>query len=322
MLEMFFTGFTFDTLLGLLSVIIGVLALIVGGKAYNNCRELKTTFKDKKKFADDSQDHSQQAGGDIINYAYDVNALATITNANFETALTKANEMFAEQNKANLQEIIEKTNKLIHDNKINLAGMTKIDWINVYFESAKNTSDTYMQNVWAQVLAKELESPGSFSYKTLDVLKNMSSNDFHLFEKLSMLEISGWILQEDLYSKHGVAYLELVRLSDYGLLNMGFSQNTYTIPPHETINLVYKTLLILMKNPTDEEIKINTSVFLLTSVATELLQVISNRFSEEYAKDCIKVLLKHNNQVNISLHRINYVTDKEINYQTEDLFIK
>ena len=57
-------------------------------------------------------------------------------------------------------------------------------------------------------------------------------------------------------------------------------------------------------------------------VETELLQVISNRFSEEYAKDCIKVLLKHNNQVNISLHRINYVTDKEINYQTEDLFIK
>ena len=240
----FFSHFSFDTLLGLLSVILGIIALFFGSKAYYDCRKMRTTFKDKKKFSDNSEDHSQQAGGDIINYAYDVNALATITNANFETALTKANEMFAEQNKANLQEIIEKTNKLIHDNKINLAGMTKIDWINVYFESAKNTSDTYMQNVWAQVLAKELESPGSFSYKTLDVLKNMSSNDFHLFEKLSMLEISGWILQEDLYSKHGVAYLELVRLSDYGFLNMGFSQNTYTIPPHETINLVYKTLLI------------------------------------------------------------------------------
>lgn len=37
--------------------------------------------------------------------------------------------------------IINETSRIVRENKINLGAYTKIDWINVYFEKAKNTSD-------------------------------------------------------------------------------------------------------------------------------------------------------------------------------------
>ena len=316
----FFQGFTLDTLLGCISCIIGVVALFIGTKAYKDCKIVKSSLNDHKEFKDNSFDYSQRAAGDIVNNNCDVEALVTLTAANFETSLKKAYSMFDLQTKTNLQQIIEKTEQIIQEQKPNLAGLTKLDWINIYFESAKNTSDKYMQDIWAKLLARELEYPGSFSYKTLDVLKNMSSDDFRRFEKLCTLEIEGWIFQEDIHSKNGLSYIELVKLNEYGLLNMGLLQNTYPIKPHEFYNLVYKSFLIRIENTSDEEISISHTVYLLSTVAKELFLVANFSSSEEYAKDCVEVLSKTNNNIKVTLHRINYRHENEINYQLDDLY--
>ena len=316
----FFQEFTLDTLLGCISCIIGIIALFVGSKAYNKCKIIETSLDDHKVFNDSSSDYSQRATGNIINNNYDVEALANLTASNFEACLKQIYSVFDQNTKTNMQQIIEQTKAIIQDQKPNIAGLTKIDWINIYFESAKNTSDEYMQGVWAKLLAKELEHPGSFCYKTLDVLKNMASEDFHSFEKLCVLEIEGWIFQEDIYGKYGLNYLELVKLSENGLLNMGLSQNTYTIPPHENANLIYKDYLIRIENTTDGETEIKISVYLLSTVAKELFAVVDSQCIEEYAKDCVRVLSKQNSSVKVSLHRINYRHGNEINYQLEALF--
>jgi len=310
----FFQGFTLDTLLGCISCVLGIIALLIGTKAYKECKVFESSLNDRKEFKDNSSDCSQRAAGDIINNTCDVEALTNLTAANFEASLKQAYSVFDQQAKNNLQQILEQTKRIIQEQKPNIAGLTKIDWINIYFESAKNTSDEYMQNIWALVLAKELESPGSFSYKSLDVLKNLSSDDFICFEKLCSLEINGWILQEDIHSKHGLSYLELVKLSEYGLLNMGLTQNTFTISAHSSINITYKQLLLLLENTTDDEISIAPSVFLLSSVAKELLTVANVSMDEEYAKECAQFLASLNNKVKITLHKINYISENEINF--------
>ena len=109
----------------------------------------------------------QKAVGDIVNNNGDVNALATMTSANFSVALCEAYKTFEKQAEYNLKWVVEETSKIIRENKLNLSDYTKVDWINVYFESAKNAAGTYMQNVWV----KELENPGTFSDKTLCVKK-------------------------------------------------------------------------------------------------------------------------------------------------------
>lgn len=113
--------------------------------------------------------------------------------------------------------------------------------------------------------------------------------------------------------------MNLVGLSEYGLINIGLTQNTYTISAHKSVNLVYAKFLIMMENPTDEEQTIKTSIYLLTSVAKELRKVAIFASYEEYAKDCVRILKGINSNARITLHRINYIINSEINYQLEDL---
>lgn len=316
----FFQEFSFDTFLGLLSCILGIVALFWGTKAYKNCKIIKESFNEHKVFKDNSKDCSQKAEGNIINNNYDVESLANISSANFEICLKQAYYHFEQQSKDNLQRIIEQTKRIIEEQKPNIAGLTKVDWINIYFESAKNTSDEYMQEVWAKVLARELAHPGSFGFKTLDILKNLTSEDFKTFERLCCLEISGCIFVEDLHSKYGISYLELVKLSEYGLINFGNSQNTYTLMPNKGLDLIYKVFLIRMKNTSEEEVSFSCSVYLLSNSAKELMEITKNYGIEEYAKDCVSFLLKQNEKICISLHRINYIIGDKVNMEIKDLY--
>lgn len=315
----FFHGFSLDTLLGIISCLLGVVALIIGSKAYHNCNIMKGSMNDDKAFHDNSGDFSQRAGGDIINNTCDTNMLSTLTAANFQASLNKAYEFFEQQSAANLQSIIDKTNQIIQEHKPNLAGLTKIDWINIYFESAKNTSDEFMQDIWARVLAKEVETPCSFSYKTLDVLKNMSFDDYCVFSKLCSFAIDGTIPQKDIYSKYGLLYMDLIKLSEIGLLTMGLSQRTYTIRPHSRVNLIYHSYLVMVTTPQDTNLEIEFSVFLLTSVAKELQILVNAVYYEDYAKDFAKMIFDANHQAAVSVHRIIQQSQGRIEYQKENL---
>ena len=154
--QTFFQGFNFDTLLALISCIAGVVALFVGGAAYKNCRIIKNSFNDKKEFEDNSQDHSQHAAGDIINNNNGISdtqlmtftsALSTLSNDNFSKAMDQMYATFRMQTDENMKQIVSEAERIVRDSKWQIAGYTKVDWINIYFESAKNASDTYMQGV-------------------------------------------------------------------------------------------------------------------------------------------------------------------------------
>ena len=300
----FYQGFTLDTLLGTISVMLGVVALFVGGKAYHDCVSFKNALNNSNEFFDSSEDHSQRAGGNIINNTCDTAALANLTAANFETSLKQAYTVFEQQSKTNLQQIIEETNRIIQEQKPNIAGLTKVDWINIYFESAKNTSDEYMQKVWARVLAKELESPGSFSFKTLDVLKNMSADDFRLFEKMCSFGIGNQLLSEDIYTDYGLTYSDRLKLKELGLLCFEESIRTYKIRPRGSNAIIYENLYILLGNPNDEEIIIPANINIFSSVTRELMGVADYCVKEEYAIDFMNALHKINPKSHLSLHEL------------------
>ena len=326
----FFQGFTLDTLLGSISCILGAVALFVGTKAYKECKVVESSLNDHKEFKDSSSDHSQRAAGDIVNNNCDVEALAKITAANFETTLKQAYSVFEQQAKTNLQQILEQTNQIIQEQKPNLAGLTKVDWINIYFESAKNISDEFMQNIWARVLAKELETPGSFSYKTLDILKNMSSDDFGLFEKMLLLQVEGFVLQKEVESNQHLHWTEFQTLREHGLINLEDSKKTTKIGAHRTnLVLIGEKYVLAIENNNEHESSIQYTGYLLSTAAKEIAQILSIDYSLEsaltYAR-LIKDAVKGIDGVNVCLHLVNKITEKadqpgqyDVNYQIEDL---
>jgi hypothetical protein len=58
------------------------------------------------------------------------------------------------------------------------------DWTTTFFESCQDVSDDDMQRLWAKLLAGEIARPGSYSLKTLNVLKSLTKSDAELFTRL------------------------------------------------------------------------------------------------------------------------------------------
>ena len=300
----FYQGFTLDTLLGCVSCILGFVALFVCSKVYKNCNVNQGSYTETKHLENFSRDYSQNAGGDINNYNFDANALTNLTSATLDVFLKNAYIFFEKQNEINLTKIFEQTQNIINEQKLIISRFSKIDWINIYFECAKNAHDDYMQDIWARVLAKELTKPGSFSYKTLDVLKNMSSDCFKCFDRMCSLEIDGCVISDKQYSAYGIEYMDLIMLCELGLLNMGFSKQTYTFPPKNTEDLICNPFVIKIYNPSITETSLEYNVFVLTIAANELREILETEHVKEYLEDCIKYFSGLNNQLELSIQQM------------------
>ena len=325
----FFQGFNFDTLLALISCLTGIVALFIGGAAYHNCRHFNKSFNDRKKFKDGSQDHSQKAAGDIINNngVSDTQLMtltetfASMNNSNFSRALDKVYTQFQERCDENLRAIIEESQKVIDDNKFQIGGYTKLDWIHIYLESAKNTSDEYMQKVWARVLARELAIPGSFSFKTLDVLKNMSSDDFKLYEKMNSLQVDGSLVQNEVLKDY-LSWVDCLRLQQMGLISLASTTRTLDISAKSNYTrlICNESLVLTVVNDKDDVAHVCYDVFVLTSAAEELGYVATQVHYRQYFIDALKKLKKTlSSQCGLQLYDVTYIEKTWFRHNGVDL---
>jgi len=61
------------------------------------------------------------------------------------------------------------------------------DWLTRFFNIGEDITNEYMQNLWSQILAGEIEKPNSYSLRTLETLKNISSKEASLFNKFTKI---------------------------------------------------------------------------------------------------------------------------------------
>lgn len=325
----FFNGFTFDTLIAIISCIAAVLALFLGGKANRKYKTLENSFNDKKKYGNNCIDNSQKAGGNIIiNKGIGVEHLPDVTNTIAEAygnsiskAIDNAYLMFQEKCDSNLKAIFEHANRIVQDRKLELGSYSKIDWINIYFESAKNSSDEYMQIIWARVLAIELSNPGSFSYKTLDVLKNMTSDSFILFEKMSGCAVDDYILSKRRYLEFcDFRYDDILKMSEHGLIVARESKKNYSIPARESEKMIFGDNLIIIGNPSENKTELGINAYPLTTAACELKAVLELEYSMDRAKKIMNEIHDTNDKIKITLHQINSINDGEIAFDLKELY--
>lgn len=95
------------------------------------------------------------------------------------------------------------------------------DWFARWRETAKLTSEKDMQQLWGTILAEEIKSPGGISYRTLEVLKNITSDEAQLFQKVTPLII---VDQYIVFTKHAgsttaLELVDLLKLNESGLIS-------------------------------------------------------------------------------------------------------
>lgn len=115
------------------------------------------------------------------------------------------NRMILEQirKQENLESIANQSLPLVN-NEADLSQLD-IDWIHFFANSCENIGDKEIQILWAKILAGEVNNKGSYSRKTLDILKTISKEDCEIIEKVFSVVISVY----DTYFIHGSAFGEI-----------------------------------------------------------------------------------------------------------------
>lgn len=142
-------------------------------------------------------------------------------------SLLKAGKMtYVEYYQAsNFLEVAKKADKyyseIYHDNNNT---NYDFDWFVRFYEAVGNISDEVMQDLWAKLLAGELAEPSSFSFKTIDVLRNLSKKDAELFSLVCSYSVmtrgqSYFLPRYDAYLKrHNIYYTDIMKLNEQGLI--------------------------------------------------------------------------------------------------------
>ena len=102
------------------------------------------------------------------------------------------------------------------------------DWITKFFQYARDVSNAEMREMWARVLAGEMNKPGSFSRRVLNILSLIDKKQAEAFNAVCRFRIqgesdSGWIVinncLEPIYRNAGVTFESLEELDSLALIN-------------------------------------------------------------------------------------------------------
>ena len=101
-----------------------------------------------------------------------------------------------------------------------------------------------MRVLWGKILAGEVRKPNSFSLRTLETLRNMSTDDAKLFSKLCGFncriggEIQPLVYNEkaEIYTGNGVNFSALNHLETIGLINFNsLSEYVWNLSAHTVL---------------------------------------------------------------------------------------
>lgn len=193
------------------------------------------------------------------------------------------------------------------------------DWLYTFRDSVKNISSEELQAIWAKLLANEIQSPSTYSLRTLNILKTMSSyeaNKFKQFVKLTITDINYTkrISTDDIdiLSKYGINYDDIQLLEELGLIQEGSEQ--YVLPGNNLY--VINDLKIINVNT---QTKGSFGIYNTTKVGTELANIVTgldNSINYEYIKDLMKKINKDKKYKILIGEEYKIITERTVHCET------
>lgn len=158
------------------------------------------------------------------------------------------------------------------------------DWTTRFFNIAEDISSEEMQALWGRILAGEIKEPKSYSLRTLELLKHLSTKEAEVFLKFGQLAIhsgtSSFILnfksEKLLEEKYQLSFSERLLLEELGFITANDLQFTMNAnPDHETqtVFTIGNTCVVVDKKKGTPQQNLNVLVF--TKIGQELLQLIN-----------------------------------------------
>ena len=168
------------------------------------------------------------------------------------------------------------------------------DWLYTFRDSVKNISSEELQAIWAKLLANEIQSPSSYSLRTLNTLKNMSSSEAEKFKQFVKLTVEDRVNLKrivtndlDILGKYGIEYLDIKLLEEIGLIQEGLTVN---LPPKGyAYFFIDNNRLLNIANNTENDG--DFGIYNTTLVGTELASIVMG-LDNSVNLNCIKEFMR------------------------------
>lgn len=166
------------------------------------------------------------------------------------------------------------------------------DWLYRWRDYAKATNNEELRRFWAQTLAGEIKSPGSFSLRTLEFIKNLSNDEALAISKLGPFVINRSIFKCTYLEKQGINFKFLLQMDDLGIVNGvqgGEIASLELCLPSSEIKEYSKILVnrgrVLVIEGEDPNKELSLACYQLSLIGEEILSLGDFSADEEYMRD-------------------------------------
>lgn len=195
------------------------------------------------------------------------------------------------------------------------------DWLATYMDKVKMISDLDFQLMWSKILVGEIESPGSFSIRTLENLKRMSKRDAETLLKLAA--VSFYVGNSAYISNKlpaGIKLDDIMRVAECGLMSETSVNLSVKVGTNQKANIYTKNIFGNIEVKEHQELTIDLSVYCFTVSGVELLSAINYESDDNMIKELKKDLESRYEKINISLHEITSINkDGRIQYKVNTI---
>lgn len=195
------------------------------------------------------------------------------------------------------------------------------EWTKRFFDRAKDISDEEVQETWAKILAGEVEKPGSFDYRTLDILYNLTKKEAEIFKKIANISYENKIYAWDndfFLNKLDIKFIDIMLMKDIGLLSSE-SKVANIIKSSDEVGFEFNNKLLMIKNIKKKELSIPSMV--LTTSGIQLSNLIEKEYQIEYLIHFGKSLKKLKSDLIIKIYDIINTDDETFEYD-DDKYIE
>ena len=194
------------------------------------------------------------------------------------------------------------------------------DWMARFFNSVGDISDEKMQEIWAHILAGEIRSPSTYTYRTLECLRNITQREAEIFLRVSSLALQNsgnYFVAADnnLLNKYDVYFSDILKLDECGLMNAQRLSLSLSIFSGQESHIFNKQYIGLIKGTKNDVQKLTLSIFAFTSSGVQLIKAIQPEGLKQYLFDYLQFISSTHKNFLITTHVINHFNeDGSINY--------
>jgi len=164
------------------------------------------------------------------------------------------------------------------------------DWLHRWRESAGQVSAEELQALWGKILAGELKSPGSYSYRLLDFIRNLTRDEAALIEKIAGFVINGSIAREPetLLESEGITFDMLLSLQELGVVagveSLGMANRFDSVSPEKFVRLLLCNGKGLFVEHDDKFKTLELGAYIVTSLGKQVMGLGKFSPSESYLR--------------------------------------